>query len=81
MNDEIGYKVYRKLAYFYENRIPVHFKLINGIWKNGIILELNVNKLILILREFVEGEQPFLLEEIREDSIMRFREKGGENEM
>ncbi len=75
MNNEQGTRVYRKLIYFFENEIPIHFTLLNGGWKNGKIKELNEEKLTLVLTEFVEGELPFLLEDIDTDSIVEFREK------
>ena len=75
MNNELGTKVYRKLLYFFENKLPIHFDLCNGGWKNGEILDLSEKKLTLVLREFKEGELPFLLEDINCDSIKLFREK------
>ncbi len=75
MNNELGRKVYRKLSYFYEKKIPVHFSLISGGWKNGEIIDLNENTLTLVLKEFVEGELPFLLENIDPNSIVKFKEK------
>ena len=77
MNNEIGLQVYRKLLYFFENKIPIHFSLHSGGWKNGKIIDLNEKQLTLVLLEFVEGELPFLLENIILDSIVKFREKGG----
>ena len=75
MNNELGKKVHRKLSYFFENKIPVHFSLHSGGWKNGLIVDLNEKKLTLILKEFVEGELPFLLEDIYINSIKPFRKK------
>ena len=75
MINELGTKVFRKLVYFQENKIPIHFSLISGGWKNGKIISLNEDKLTLVLNEFVEGELPFLLENIDVNSIVKFREK------
>ena len=75
MNNELGKQVFRKLVYFKENEIPIHFNLISGGWKNGRIVSLNETELTLILNEFVEGELPFLLENIDVNSIVKFREK------
>ena len=75
MNDELGKKVYRKLIYFYEKKIPIHFSLFSGGWKNGDIIDLNEDTLTLVLKEFVEGELPFLLENIDLNSIVKFKEK------
>ena len=74
MNNELGQQVYRKLIYFFENKIPIHFSLNSGGWKNGLILDLNEEKLTLVLRERVRGEIPILLECINEDSICKFNE-------
>ncbi|MHA1873350.1 MAG: hypothetical protein ACTSVB_04480 [Candidatus Heimdallarchaeaceae archaeon] len=67
-------RVYRKLIYFFENKIPVHFKLENGDFRNGLILDLNFEKLTLILKENVMGELPILLEDIDENSIFKFED-------
>ena len=76
MNNEIGLKVYRKLLYFYEKKIPVHFSLNNNRgWKNGNIKDLSEEKLTLVLEEFEEGHLPFLLEEINPDSIVEFKKR------
>ena len=74
-NDDKGHRVFRKLNYFFENQIPVHFKIENGDFRNGLVLDLNEDKLTLVLREFVFGEMPFLLEDIKEESIRKFEEK------
>jgi hypothetical protein len=67
-------RIYRKLAYFYEKKIPVHFCLIDCPgWKNGVIKELNQEKYILILDEIREGELNFLLDEISINSIQPYR--------
>ena len=79
MNNELGKQVYRKVLYFYENKIFVHFSLISGGWKNGKIINLNEDKLTLVLNEFVEGELHFLLENIEINSIVKFKEKGDGN--
>ena len=75
MKYEIGKEVYRKLLYFFENSIPVHFKTFKETWHNGLILDLNESKLTLVLKEFVQGEIPFLLEEINPDKISKYVEK------
>ena len=76
MNNEVGLQVYRKLIYFFENEIPIHFSLLYGGWKNGKIKELNKEELTVVIIEFEEGElPPFLLEDIRINSISKFRPK------
>jgi hypothetical protein len=77
MENEYGYRVYRKLLYFFENKIKVHFDLnITGEWFNGEIIDLNEKKLTLVLKENILGDVPFLLEDINEDSISKFTPKG-----
>lgn len=71
-----GIQAYRKLEYFYKNKKPIHFCLMKGGWKNGLIIDLNENKLTLVLKEFVEGVLPFLLEDIDSNTIEEYREKG-----
>lgn len=77
-DNEKGQRIYRKFLYFFEEGITVHFKIENGDFRNGLILDLNKEKLTLVLRENVMGELPFLLEDIQEDSIFKFEEKGVE---
>jgi hypothetical protein len=74
-NTEYAKQVYRKLLYYHENKLPVHFCLHRGGFKNGEILDLNEKKLILVLREYFEGCQPFLLEEIKLESIALFKKR------
>lgn len=71
-----GIQVYRKLLYYFEKQIPIHFCLVRGGWKNGEIIDLNEDKLTLVLKEFKEGVLPFLLEEIDIYTIKAFRKKG-----
>jgi len=72
MTNDKGKKVLRKLNYFYKNEIPVHFKLETGEFRNGKILDLSKEKMTLVLKEFVMGTVPFLLENINENSITKF---------
>ena len=76
MNNELGKQVCRKLTYFYENKILVHFSLISGGWKNGKIINLNEEKLTFVLKENYEGNLPFLCEDIILNSIAKFTKKG-----
>jgi hypothetical protein len=79
----VAFQVYRKLIYYYENKISVHFSLCDGRgWKNGDILDLSEKKLTVVLKEFREGELPFLCEEIKLESIAPYKEvdnNGGKN--
>ena len=76
MINEIGLMNYRKLLIFFERKIPVHFRKVNGGWANGNITDLNEKMLTLVLEEFEDGMQPFLLEEIETDSIKAYTRKG-----
>ncbi len=78
MTNEIGDINYRKLVYFYENKILVHFKDLEDIFYNGLILNLDREGQILILNERVKGEIPITLEDIKSDSIRKFIELNGE---
>lgn len=65
-------KVYRKLLFFQEKKMPVHFCLLNYPgWKNGTIKDLNEET--LTLNEFKDGELMFLLEEIFINSIQAYK--------
>lgn len=75
--NEVGERIYRKLLYYFENKIPVHIKLHSGEWKNGNVIDLSQTKHTLVLQEFVEGSVPILLEDINERTISAFREKKG----
>ena len=80
-DNEIGKKIYRKLLWFYENKIPIHFCLMDKYgWKNGLIIDLNEKKLTLVLKEFKEGDLPFLLEEININTIRKFIKPEDKNE-
>ena len=76
MRNEIGERNYRKLLYYFKNYIVVHFTDMDKIFYNGIILDLDEEKLTMVLMERIKGEMPFLLECINEDSICKFKEEG-----
>jgi len=78
MINEIGLKNYRKLIYFFENNIKIHFKDLDEIFYNGTIIELNEKKLTMVFKERIKGTLPILLEFIKHESIMEFREERGE---
>lgn len=77
MINERGQINYRKLVYFFEKKIKVHFKDLNAIFYNGLILDLSKTKLTIVLQERVKGTIPILLEFINSDSIQEFKEVGG----
>ena len=72
MTNEIGDINYRKLSYFYENKILVHFIDNDDIFYNGLILNLSREEHTLILDERVKGDIPIILEDIKTDSISAF---------
>ena len=74
--NEKGQTNYRKLLYFFENKIKVHFKDLDEIFYNGIILDLSEEKLTMVLQERVRGTIPILLEFINHNSIQEFKEFG-----
>lgn len=74
MTNDIGDMNYRKLTYFYKNKILVHFKDNDDIFYNGLILNLNREEHILILDERVKGNIPIVLEDIKTNSISEFTE-------
>ena len=76
MRNDLGERNYRILLYYFENKIKIHFKDLDEIFYNGLILDLNEKKLTLVLQERMKGEIPFLLENIKEDSISKFKEVG-----
>ena len=77
MKNDIGQKNFRKLNYFFENKKWVHFKDVDNIFYNGLILDLNESKLTMVLAERVRGTIPILLEFINPDSIFEFKEDVG----
>jgi len=76
MTNERGLKTYRKLVYFYENKIKVHFKDLDDIFYNGVIIDLSEKKLTMVLRERVRGTIPILLEFVNPETIQEFKEEG-----
>lgn len=74
-DDKIANNSYRKLLYFFSNKIAVHFKDFNNIFYNGIIEDLNEEKKTLILKERVRGTMPLILEDIDPKTIVKMEEK------
>jgi len=73
--EKIANDTYRKLIYFFENEIKVHFKDFDEIFYNGLIIDLNEEKNTMVFNERVKGTIPILLEFINPDSIVKFEEK------
>ena len=76
MINETGLRNYRKLTYFFKNKIKVHFKDLDEIFYNGTIIDLDEKKLCMVLRERIKGTIPILLEFINTESIAEFKEEG-----
>ena len=75
MKEEIINENYRKLLYFFEKKLKVHFKDSEEIFYNGLILKLDKEQSILILEERVRGIMPILLEKINGNTISQFKER------
>jgi len=72
--DKIAKDSFRKLIYFFKNKIKIHFKDMDNIFYNGLIIDLNENKLTMVLDETIKGTMPILLECINPESIRKFKE-------
>ena len=82
INDKIAHDSYRKLLYFFENKIKIHFKDFDEIFYNGYIIDLNDDKKTMVIDESVKGTMPILLEFINPESIRKFEDKGeGKNDV
>lgn len=68
-----GNQAYRKLEYFYKNKILVHLKTKGESWYNGKILELNKDKNIVVLDELKNGVVSVLLEEVKVNTITSYK--------
>ena len=74
MDNEIGKRNYRKLEYFFKNKLRIHFKDLKDSFYNGSIIDLNEEKLTLVIQERVNGIIPMLLEDIKPETICEFKE-------
>ena len=74
--DKIAGDSYRKLLYFFENKIAVHFKDLDEIFYNGLIIDLSEEKNTMVLHENIKGTIPILLEFINPESISQYKERG-----
>lgn len=70
--EKIAQDSYRRLIYFYENEIKIHFKDFNDVWYNGLILDLNSETKTMVLKENVRGTIPMGLEDVNPDTIVKF---------
>ena len=76
--EKIAIENYRKLLYFFENKLNVHFKDFDDIFYNGLIIDLNEEKKTMVLDENLKGTIPILLEFINPNSISQYKERGEE---
>lgn len=74
--NEIAIENYRKLVYFFKNQIKIHFKDLDEIFYNGVIIDLDEKKLCMVLKERIRGTLPILLEFIKPNSIVEFKGEG-----
>jgi hypothetical protein len=83
MTNEYDDRIYRKLLYFYDNQLVIHFKLLSGEFRNGLIRDLNREEGVMNIKEFKMGDISILFEDINGESIVQYTTKveGEENEM
>ena len=75
INDkEKGLRIYRKLLYYFENKVSVHINSTIG-FRNGLIVDLNEKKLTVVIKD-IKDLVPILLEDIYEDSIDKVKGVG-----
>jgi len=67
-------RIYRKLFYYFDNKIEVHINSIYG-FRNGIILDLSEKKGTIVIRDMKGCCTPILLEDIHEENIAEYRRK------
>ena len=72
MNEELFYK---KAKYYSLNKIPVHIKLVNGFYYNGIILEVTTDYFILDDEKI--NEFPVWFSEVIKLEVKKTREEVG----
>ncbi len=75
---------YRKLEFLKSTNKKLHIRIIGGadkgLFRNGFILDISLDKGCLIFIDDVLGERPYLFEEINIPAITFFTEKGGGND-
>lgn len=75
--------IYRKLEFLKSTNKKLHINIISGadkgLFRNGFILDISLNKRCLVFIDDVLGELPYLFEEVDIDGIV-FYNKKGENE-
>jgi hypothetical protein len=54
----------KKLRFYRDENTLIHIRCNNGRFYNGYILDLNLDKSLLVLKEVKIGEVPILFEEI-----------------
>jgi len=69
MIDDMTQITKEKLKYFFENNLEVHFKTINGDFRNGYVLGFEDN--IVKLNERVLKEIPIHIKEIKPETIQK----------
>lgn len=65
---------YERALIFMKRKILVHVSRYNGLWHNGLILE--VNKNFFILKDRVEGKEEFILFEELKVPLEKCKEVG-----
>lgn len=70
---------YRKLEFLKSSGKKLHINIIagsdKGLFRNGFILDISLNKRCLVFIDDILGERPYLFEEINISGITFFKEE------
>lgn len=76
MTNDTNERIYRKLLLFFNASSVIHFKINSGEFRNGIIRTLDNENSVMIIKEFKLGNISVLFEDIIEDSICEYNNRG-----
>lgn len=65
---------YKRALIFLERKTKVHVLRSNGLFHNGILLEVSLN--FLVIKDYVSGKEEFILFEELSEPIEKYREVG-----
>ena len=69
---------YRKLEFLKSTNKKLHIKIIagadKGLFRNGFIIDISLDKRCLVFDDSILGERPYLFEEINIPAITFFKE-------
>jgi len=63
---------YKRALIFLERKTKIHVSRMNGLFHNGILLE--VSKNFFVIRDYVSGKEEYILFEELKESIEKYRE-------